>query len=265
MAFPPRMLENTERRKRRDLEMRVWDPAIRIGHWLLAFAFATLYLKYKKFPLHPYAGYLVFSVTTLRIVYGLFGPGAARFSSFRFSPREMLRYMKNAWHGHAEYHFSHNPMGAAMVYALLGMLLINSFLGLLTYSAQQMLGPFGTLIPDVWENWLVPLHSFLGHLTACLVLAHLAGVIWASRLHRENYALAMLSGIRRIPRAVVIPAGALRLVRRPQTGTTRQKIRDWLNYRHPVLGCVILMSIIIASAQQLIGLLVPLNRLLHAY
>jgi cytochrome b len=260
-----RLLENTERRKRRDLEIVVWDRAVRAGHWLLALAFATLYLKYKKFPLHPYAGYLVFIIVLCRIIYGFTGQGAARFSSFRFSPSEMLRYLKNAFGGHAEYHFSHNPMGAAMVYALLGMLLLNSFLGLLTYSAQQMLGPFGTLIPDSWENWLEPLHAFLGHTTACLVACHLLGVLWASRLHRENYALAMLSGIRRIPRAADIPAGALRLIRREAEDTPWKRLRHWLNYRHPVLGCMILMTLIIAFACELVGLLVPLNRLLNAY
>lgn len=260
-----RLLENTERRKRRDLEMVVWDRAVRAGHWLVAFSFATLYLKYKKFPLHPYAGYLVFSIVVLRIIYGFTGRGAARFSSFRFSPKEMLRYLKSALAGHAEYHFSHNPMGAAMVYALLGMLFLNSFLGLLTYSAQQMLGPFGTLIPDAWENWLVPIHRVLGHITAGLVVCHLLGVIWASRLHRENYALAMLSGIRRIPRAADIPPGALRLVRRTGENTVLQRFRHWLNYRNPVLGCLILMAIIIASSYWLVGQLVPLNRVLNAY
>jgi cytochrome b len=262
----PPILENEERRKHRDPEMLVWDRVVRIGHWLLALAFATLYLEYRKFPLHPYAGYLVLIVVLVRIGWGFVGTGAARFSSFRFSPRQMWRYLRSAMSGHAEYHFSHNPMGAAMVYALLGMLLLDSVLGLLTYSANQQLGPFGALVPDAWEDRLIAVHSLLGHITAGLVVCHLAGVVWAARLHRENYALAMLNGIRRIPRAVQIPEGMLRPVRRGDADSRSERLRAWLTYRRPVFGTLLLMAIIIGLvALPLIGLLVRLNKLLPAY
>lgn len=260
------LLENEERRKRRDPEIIVWDRVVRMGHWLLALAFAALYLEYKKFPLHPYAGYLVLIVVAGRIAWGFVGDGAARFSAFRFSPREMLRYLKNAFGGHAEYHFSHNPMGAAMVYALLGCMLANGLLGLLAYSAGQQLGPLGKLVPDAWEERLVAVHSALGHLTAALVVGHLFGVAWAARLHRENYALSMLNGIRRIPRAVTVPEGALRPVRRNNDGPRRQRLRNWLTRRHPVLGTLLLMGLMIGGvALPLIGLLVRLNKILPAY
>jgi len=262
----PPMLENNERRKRRDPEMIVWDRIVRGGHWLLALSFAVLYLEYKKFPLHPYAGYIVLAVVILRIIYGFVGPGAARFSSFWFGPTRMFSYLRNAFRGHAEYHFSHNPIGAAMVYALLGTLLLNCLLGLLTYSAQQQLGPFGSLVPDKWEDQLIAVHSALGHISAGLVLCHLAGVIWASRLHRENYALAMLTGIRRIPRAVTIPEGVLRLVRRDDTDSPWERFKAWLNFRRPVLGTVLLMLLIIGGvALPLTSLMVRLNKILPAY
>ena len=67
------LLEPTERRKRRDPEICVWDRFIRTKHWLLALSFATLYLEYKKFPLHPYAGYLVLILITLRTIWGFTG------------------------------------------------------------------------------------------------------------------------------------------------------------------------------------------------
>ena len=260
------ILENEERRKRRDPEILVWDRVIRIGHWLLALSFATLYLEYKKFPLHPYAGYLVLAIVLFRIVWGFAGSGAARFSSFQFSPRQMWRYLKSAFHGHAEYHYSHNPMGAAMVYALLGTLLINSCLGLLTYSATQQLGPFGHLVPDEWEDRLVTAHMIIGHLTAVLVAGHLAGVLWASRLHRENYSLSMLTGIRRIPRAVAIPEGVLRVIRRATGSSLIDRAKIWLNYRHPFLGSLLIMAVLTGCiALPLIHWLVRLNKLLPAY
>lgn len=259
-------LENTERRKRRDPEIKVWDRVVRISHWLLAFAFATLYLEYRKFPLHPYAGYLVLIVVLARIVWGFVGPGAARFSSFWFGPRQMFSYFRSAIKGHAEYHFSHNPLGAAMVYALLAMIIADTLLGLLAYSASQQLGPFGALVPDAWEENLIIVHSWMGHLTALLVVGHLLGVIWAARLHRENYALSMLTGIRRIPRTVAIPDGAMRLVRRLNNPSRWQMLLSLIRYRRPVLGSLILMGVIIGLFMlPLIELLVRLNKLLPAY
>lgn len=246
--------------------MRVWDRVVRLGHWLLALAFATLYLEYRRFPLHPYAGYVVLAVVLVRIAWGFLGAGAARFSTFWFHPREMVRYLKSAWSGHAEYHFSHNPLGAAMVYALLALLVTNAVLGLLAYSASQQLGPFGARVPDAWEDRLVAIHTWLGHATAVLVTGHLAGVLWAARLHRENYVLAMITGIRRIPRAVEIPAGVLRPIPRQEGNTLRQRVYAWLNYRRPVLGSVLLMLVIAGAAMlPLIEALVRLNRLLPAY
>lgn len=263
MSLP---LENSERRKRRDPEILVWDRLVRIGHWLLAFAFATLYLEYRKFPLHPYAGYIVLAVLVIRIGWGFKSRGAARFSSFWFSPRETARYLKSALKGEAEYHFSHNPAGAAMVYALLATLLASAILGMLAYSASQQLGPFGALVPDAWEEELVAVHSWLGHFTAVLVVGHLAGVLWASRLHRENYVLAMLSGIRRIPRAVAIPSGAAVAVHRRNADSSWGKLMTWLNYRRPFIGSMLLMLLIVGViALPLIELLTRLNKLLPAY
>lgn len=202
-------LENVERRKKRDPEIVVWDIGIRCGHWLLALSFAALYLEYRKFPLHAYAGCLVFLILAWRIAQGFFGRGAARFSTFWFTPAEMFEYFRQALRGRASYHFSHNPMGAAMVYALLALLLADTVTGLLLYSAGQELGPFQSLVPEAREDPLIWIHNCLGHLTAILVGLHILGVVWATRLHRENYVMAMLTGIRRIPRAVPIPAGAL--------------------------------------------------------
>lgn len=262
----PRHFEKKERRKRRDPEIIVWDRWVRFSHWLLALAFATLYLEYRKFPLHTYAGYLVITLVILRVVWGFIGPGAANFSTFKFSFGEIWTYFRNALRGHADYHFSHNPLGAAMVYGLLATLLVNALLGLLAYSASQQLGPFGALVPDTWEDNLIQIHTIIGHLTAAMVAGHLIGVLWASRLHRENYVLAMLSGIRRIPRAMSIPSGAMRLVRKSVESTRLKKLLHWLNYTHPFLGAGILMALIFVMLfLPLINLLVSINKFIPAY
>lgn len=242
----PPAFENSERRKRRDPEIRVWDRLVRVVHWLLAAAFATLYLAPREFPLHAYAGYLVLVVLLIRIVWGFTSLGAARFSSFRFTPRQTLAYLKNALKGQAEYHFSHNPLSALIVHALFATLLANALVGMLAYDIAP-------------STVVVTAHVWLSHLSAGLVALHLCGVLWASRLHRENYVLAMLTGIRRIPRAVAVPPGAEHPERRRTTGTAGERLMSWLTYRHPFLGSLVLMALI--SALLALPLIEALTRL----
>ena len=260
------MLEASERRKKRDPEIKVWDRFVRIHHWLLVLAFATLYIESRKFPLHPYAGYLICILIPARIVWGFIGHGAARFSNFFYSPRETLGYLLEAIRGKASYYYSHNPMGAAMVYALLASLGATCLLGLLAYSASQQLGPFGARIPADWEDILIVWHVRIGHAVALLICGHLFGVIWAARLHRENYVLAMLTGLRRIPRAVPLPPGAEHPEEPKNVSPMRQKLMNWLNFRRPFVGTLLLMAILILCILlPAIHFLTALNKFLPAY
>jgi len=260
------ILEPAERRKRRDPEITVWDRFVRLHHWLLVLAFATAYLEYKKFPLHPYAGYLICILITARIVWGFFSKGAARFSAFWYRPGEMLSYCRDALSGKASYYYSHNPMGAAMVYALLTVLFGTCLLGLLSYSASQQLGPFGKLIPDAWEDQLIRAHTLGGHLLAVLVVGHLCGVVWATWLHRENYVLAMLTGLRRIPRAIPLPPGAKHPEKPRIMPEFMRKLLSWLNFKRPFVGALLLMTLIILGViLPIIHFLVVINKILPAY
>lgn len=260
------VFEADERRKRRDPEIRVWDRFVRIHHWLLVLAFATLYFETRKFPLHPYAGYLICILLPLRIMWGCFGQGAARFSSFLFSPKETLAYFMDAVRGKASYYYSHNPMGAAMVFALLVSLSLTCLLGLLAYSASQQLGPFGARVPADWEDGLIAWHTRFGHAVALLICGHIFGVIWAVRLHRENYVLAMLTGLRRIPRAIPLPPGASHPETPKNENKTYRRLINWLNFRRPFLGSLLLMAILtLGILLPLVIFLSRLNKYLPAY
>lgn len=181
--------------------IRVWDWGVRLGHWLLVVAFFTIYYKSRKFPLHAYGGYLIFAIILWRFVWGFVGTKYARFSSFIYSPREILTYSVAAFRlGHAKEYLSHNPMGSIMVFVLLFGVLANCILGVLLYSAQELSGPLGELVPTVWEEWLEPAHTLLADtLVACIGL-HVLGVLWATWWHRENYLKAMITGDKCIQR-----------------------------------------------------------------
>lgn len=259
-------LELDERRKNPEPIILVWDWFVRIGHWTLVLAFAVNYLFYRKFPSHAYAGYLIFLIVLARIVWGFTGSRAARFSSFSFTPRQSWEYFLDAWRGHAAYYVSHNPLGAWMVFALLGLLLSNGFNGLLLYSAGQQLGPFGAAVPSAWEDPLIVIHTLLGHFTALCVGLHVLGVLWAARAHRENYVVAMFTGYKRVPRRA--DQSSIEGYPRYTEQNIPQRLRPlerWLNRRHTFWGSLLVVFLVCALAYGLARHLVGFNKFLVAY
>ena len=259
-------LEHPDRRKSREAIIKVWDWLVRIGHWLMVIFFAIIYLRYRKFPLHAYAGYLMLLIVVVRIAWGVFGTKAALFRSFLFSPREMFQYARDAARGHASYYVSHNPMGSWMVYTLLTMMLVNGILGLLLYSSGQQLGPLGAMVPEDWEDLLKGLHKGLGHITAAFVALHIAGVLWAARAHRENYVLAMITGHKRVPRQVQQDE----IAEYPVFGEEKvapqlRPVERWFNYRRPFVGSLLLVIAVTLVVLELTEAAVNINKYLIAF
>jgi cytochrome b len=259
-------IPHAERRQTRESVVKVWDGLIRVSHWLMVIFFAIIYLRYRKFPIHAYAGYLMLLIVFVRISWGVFGTACARFRAFWFSPKEVITYTKEALHGHAGYYVSHNPLGAMMVYALLTMMLVNGILGLMLYSSGQELGPLGNIVPEDWEDLLKGLHKTLGHVTAALVALHIFGVLWAARQHRENYVLAMLTGFKRVPRkASPEELDRLNIAHRADLSPRMQRIDYWLNFRYPVLGTLALTIPLILIFLEITEAVTNLNKYLLAY
>lgn len=201
--------ENTNNPPKR-VFIKVWDPVVRIGHWLMVFAFFSLYFKSSKFPLHVYAAYIIMTIMSFRIIWGFIGPRAARFWTFLYSPKTMIKYGIDSVVGHPMHTISHNPLGGAMVFALIITMLVTGALGLMLYSSGQEMGPLGDMVPSEWEDefttlalfghsftlGLKDLHIFCGNVAASLVTCHLLGNFWATAVHKSNHVVGMITGIK---------------------------------------------------------------------
>ncbi|HEX5327851.1 MAG TPA: cytochrome b/b6 domain-containing protein [Acetobacteraceae bacterium] len=165
----------------------VWDCFVRLFHWGTASLVLVAFLTTDG-PrwLHEDSGYAVLVLVAARILWGLVGTRHARFVSFLWGPRAVLRYLTLLRAGRAPHYLGHNPAGAVMVFALLGLLLFVSGSGWLSQTDAY----FG--LP-----WLDHLHHVSGDLLLGLIGVHLAGVAASSWLHRENLVLAMITGRKR--------------------------------------------------------------------
>jgi cytochrome b len=122
--------------------VRIWDPLIRIGHWVLVAAFATAYLTQGEPQwLHSSAGYAIAATVALRIIWGFVGPRRARFADFVTGPGRVLGYLRDLLTGRAERHLGHSPAGGAMTVALLFALAVTALSGMATLAVEEGEGP----------------------------------------------------------------------------------------------------------------------------
>jgi cytochrome b len=185
----------------------VWDPYVRIGHWLAAAAFLVSYASGGE-PrwLHTLTGYTLILYVVLRLIWGFAGPEHARFSGFVRSPGRATRYLFDLLRGRAQRHVGHSPAGGAMIVLLLVALMATTSAGLMLYALHDGAGPLAGIVAselpaagaesprlEFWEET----HEVLANIALLLVLLHTAGVITASIVHRENLVRAMITGRKR--------------------------------------------------------------------
>jgi cytochrome b len=202
--------------RRPEKMIRVWDVFLRLFHWSVAVGFFVAYFSEDVLSLHVWAGYVVGALVVLRIVWGFIGPEHARFSSFIYPPGTVLRYLWDLLLGRGKRYLGHSPGGGAMVLVLLIGLLGTVGTGLVLYAIEENAGPLAALVSsgsppgqaegeeayegaegsgEFWEEF----HEVLANLMLVLVVLHVAGVLLASYVHRENLTRAMVTGRKRAP------------------------------------------------------------------
>ena len=107
-------------------EIPVWDRALRIFHWLLAGTVAGAALTgffggATSLDLHIISGTAIALLLTFRVIWGFTGPDYARFKSFVPAPASFLHHARELLRGGASDYLGHNPVGSAMILALLAV------------------------------------------------------------------------------------------------------------------------------------------------
>lgn len=208
----------------------VWDPVVRIGHWVIVIGFFTAYLSGDEWLSgHVWAGYAVATVVAVRTIWGFVGPKHARFTSFVRGPNAVIEYISGLRSGTAKRHLGHNPAGAAMIMALLVSLSVTTVSGMALLAVEEGQGPLAGIVSAQWEleaerprqsisyeylndddeyddhrdddedaeELLEGIHSAFTYLTLGLIALHILGVILSSVAHKENLVFAMVTGRKR--------------------------------------------------------------------
>ena len=226
---------NDNRQPAATRDIKVWDPVVRIGHWVIVIGVFAAYFSGDDWQgIHVWAGYAVAAAVLIRIAWGLVGTRHARFASFVRGPGAAAGYVRGLMTGKAERHVGHNPAGAVMILALLVSLAGTTGTGMALYAVEEGRGPLAGIIAMAPEDgaqatvpseapraayrdddddeygergehevggeggeWLEGLHKFFVYLTLTLAGLHVIGVIASSLAHGENLVRSMVTGRKR--------------------------------------------------------------------
>ena len=172
-----------------------WDPIVRLTHWGIATAVLVNGILIEDGPIHIWVGYAAFALLGLRLLWGIVGTRAARFTAFPPSPKAALTYLKGTMQGKHRLYRSHNPAGALMVYAVWGTLAVVAGTGI------AMAGtPFeGETLRSAAQGFdlLEGVHEAAANLLFGLAALHIAAVVFESWTGGKGFVAAMTRGTAR--------------------------------------------------------------------
>ena len=151
-------------------------------------AFATAWWERGEAVIHETAGKIAIGLIIFRAVWGLVGPGSARFDTFVHGPKGTLNYVLSIFKGNPVHHIGHNPAGAAMI----GLMLLT----LVATTASGVLMTTTALWGNGWIEWI---HGTSANLMLVLIGGHLLGILVAALQHRENLIWSMITGWKWVP------------------------------------------------------------------
>ena len=208
----------------------IWDLPIRLFHWLLVGSVATAAITGFLAPewwldVHYWAGSVIGFLIVFRLIWGFIGSQYARFTSFIFSVPETTAHIQAVRQRKPSHYAGHNPAGALMVFALLGVLGILTLSGLLILGGQEKIGPLAGIVSFTIGAGSVELHELFAFGLLALIFGHLAGVLMETVISKENLVRAMISGRKMLSKAPgSSPAPSLRAPASMRLATVRAGI-----------------------------------------
>lgn len=164
----------------------IWDAPTRVFHWMQVISFVGAYFtaeseRYRD--IHLAFGYILLGLIVFRLLWGFIGTRYARFSSFLFSPGEIIDYLLSLFKNKPKHYLGHNPAGSVSVWLLLALGLFICVTGVMA-------------LQDDASETVIKMHGVATNVMLVVIGLHLLGVLMSSIMHRENLARSMVTGLK---------------------------------------------------------------------
>ena len=185
-------------------KIRVWDLPTRLFHWALVACIVGLtvtgYTGDGSMQWHARTGYVVLTLLLFRLVWGVVGGHWSRFSSFVYSPRSVMNYLRGR--AHPDHLIGHNPLGAGSVFAMIAVLLAQIATGLVGDDELAFTGPLNRFVQSSKGLAATWYHKQVGQwLLLALVLLHVGAVLYYLVRRQDNLVLPMIDGDKAVAHA----------------------------------------------------------------
>lgn len=191
------------------IETRLWDPALRMFHWLLALSVTGAWVLGKfggnmgitKMTLHFWCGYMVIALLGFRLVWGLVGPAPARFASFVRGPASIAGYAGKLHLREPSYWRGHNPLGALSVIVMLAALAAQVATGMVSDPDDYInVGPLASYVSSATRRSALGWHALLANVIMILVVLHVVMIMFYRLWKREDLLKPMITGKKLVKR-----------------------------------------------------------------
>ena len=181
--------------------LKVWDLPVRLFHWSLVVLLGIAWwsAEQRELEWHRYAGYSILALVLFRLLWGFFGSTTARFIQFVSGPKRVFLYLRHdLFVRKSARHHGHNPLGGWSVIAMLGLLLLQTVLGLLSVDVDGIeSGPLSYLVSFETGRIAAETHALVFNGLLIIIGIHIAAVLFYRFYKHENLVSAMILGSKR--------------------------------------------------------------------
>lgn len=160
----------------------VWDFPTRAFHWLLALSlcgsWATAEAGFEWIDTHNLLGYFALGLVLFRLLWGIFGPRHARFSSFIKGPRAVLATVPKLFSRRPGTDVGHNPIGGWSAILFLVLVSVQAGTGLFISDDVLHFGPYNHVISSSLAGQLAQVHHLNFTALQTFVVVHLLAIAW---------------------------------------------------------------------------------------
>lgn len=195
-------------------QVLAWDFPTRAFKWTLVALVVSAWASNKfggAMPnWHKWTGYAILVLLVFRLLWGFVGGSTARFANFVRGPRAALSYGLALLQGRSPKYLGHNPLGGAMVIALLLALGAQAVLGLYSGDHDRLIidGPLARTVSDSTVALAARWHHRVFDLLKILIVLHIAANLYYAFVKREPLIKGMATGYK--PAAAYVDAPAAR-------------------------------------------------------